>query len=69
MNNNSLVTTAPKTMLKSDEHSGSYAKATPFVDLTQWTGVGEAEDHPGKRKASGFFQPIRHLSGISMFPF
>ena len=60
VNNNSLVTTTQKTMLTLDERSGFYAKGTPFVDLT-----GEVEDHPGKRKASGFFQPIRHLSGIS----
>ena len=57
VNNNAFMNTA---MLKSDEHA--YAKATPFVDLTQWTDV--EDQFPGKRKASGFFQPIRHLSGI-----
>ena len=25
--------------------------------------ISEVEDHPGRRKESGFFQPIRHLSG------
>jgi hypothetical protein len=29
-----------------------------------WTAFSDAtEDHPGHRKESGFFQPIRHLSG------
>ena len=29
-----------------------------------WTAFSDAtEDHPGHRRGSGFFQPIRHLSG------
>lgn len=35
----------------------------PHLDPSEWTVVGEAEDHPGRRKASGFLQPIKHLSG------
>ena len=64
-NNGAFLPTTPSkhhAMLKSYETSST--KTTPFVDLTQWTVLGEAqEDHPGRRKASGFFQPIRHLSG------
>jgi len=71
VNNNAFLPATPSSktmvhhnMLKSYDTSST--KTTPFVDLTQWTTVaGEAqEDHPGRRKASGFFQPIRHLSGI-----
>jgi len=25
--------------------------------------VDELEDHPGRRKSSGFLQPMKHLSG------
>lgn len=28
-----------------------------------WLMVEEGKDHPGRRKNSGFFQPIKHLSG------
>ena len=28
-----------------------------------WLMVEETKDHPGRRKNSGFFQPIKHLSG------
>ncbi len=35
----------------------------PFVDPSQWTVLDETHDHPGRRKNSGFFQPIKHLSG------
>ena len=35
----------------------------PFVDPSQWTVRDETQDHPGRRKNSGFFQPIKHLSG------
>ena len=73
VNNNAFLPATPSSkarlhhnMLKSYDTSST--KTTPFVDLTQWTTQGEAqEDHPGRRKASGFFQPIRHLSGIRQF--
>jgi hypothetical protein len=29
----------------------------------QFTVIDEAEDHPGRRKSSGFLQPMKHLSG------
>ena len=29
----------------------------------QYTVVDEVEDHPGRRKSSGFLQPMKHLSG------
>lgn len=38
-------------------------KLAPFSP-PQWGVVDEPEDHPGRRKASGFLQPIKHLSGI-----
>lgn len=38
-------------------------KLAPF-STPQWGVVDEPEDHPGRRKASGFLQPIKHLSGI-----
>ena len=34
-----------------------------YLDPAQWTVVDEVKDHPGMRRHSGFFQPIRHLSG------
>ena len=35
----------------------------PHLPL-HWTAFSDGtEDHPGHRRASGFFQPIRHLSG------
>ena len=36
------------------------------TDSSQWTvlvDASEDQDHPGMRKPTGFFQPIRHLSG------
>jgi hypothetical protein len=33
------------------------------LDPSEWTIVDKTEDHPGRRKASGFLQPIKHLSG------
>ncbi len=33
------------------------------MDPSQWTVRDETQDHPGRRKNSGFFQPIKHLSG------
>ena len=35
----------------------------------QYTVVDEAEDHPGRRKSSGFLQPMKHLSGRTCFDF
>ena len=50
--------------------NGQYNSAFPvespdthFLDPSQWTIVDETRDHPGRRKNSGFFQPIKHLSG------
>ncbi|XP_059094330.1 uncharacterized protein LOC131889269 isoform X3 [Tigriopus californicus] len=34
----------------------------PYLSPTQWTILDETQDHPGRRKHSGFFQPIKHLS-------
>ena len=34
-----------------------------YLDPAQWTVVDGVKDHPGMRRNSGFFQPIRHLSG------
>ena len=39
----------------------------PPTTGTQWTLVEKAEDHPCRRKSSGFFQPIKHLSGKNPF--
>ena len=33
-----------------------------------WLMVEEGKDHPGRRKNSGFFQPIKHLSGKKRHP-
>ena len=33
-----------------------------------WLMVEEGKDHPGRRKNSGFFQPIKHLSGKKRIP-
>ena len=38
-----------------------------FLDPGQWTVVDETKDHPGMRRDSGFFQPIKHLSGKPEF--
>ena len=40
------------------------------TDSSQWTvlvDASEDQDHPGMRKPTGFFQPIRHLSGEKTF--
>jgi hypothetical protein len=34
-----------------------------YMDPAQWTVVDQTRDHPGRRKNSGFLQPIKHLSG------
>lgn len=38
----------------------------PYLSPSQWTVLDETQDHPGRRKHSGFFQPIKHLSGKSL---
>ena len=44
----------------------STASEAHFFDPGQWTVVDETKDHPGRRKSSGFLQPIKHLSGRSI---
>ena len=43
--------------------SGAASHRGSYLDPAQWTVVDEMRDHPGMRKNSGFFQPIKHLSG------
>ena len=47
---------------QSGNGQGSHA-LSKYALTPHWTIVDEAEDHPCRRKSSGFFQPIKHLSG------
>ena len=42
--------------------AGASARLPPSLRKDEYD-YDEAEDHPGRRKESGFFQPIKHLSG------
>ena len=50
----------PKTAV---DQAAAAASEAHFFDPSQWTVVDETKDHPGRRKSSGFLQPIKHLSG------
>jgi hypothetical protein len=54
-NNNNQKTTASMVV--------SSALQQPFISPPHWAVMDELEDHPGRRKSSGFLQPIKHLSG------
>lgn len=42
---------------------GSFGGGVHFIDPQQWALEGDSRQQPGTRKNSGFFQPIKHLSG------
>lgn len=54
----------PSTSLPGGTNEGSKTNLIgPPTPSGHWTVMDETQDHPGRRKRSGFFQPIKHLSG------
>ena len=66
----STVHPAPSAGIVTQEMTGSIGGGgsggggfKSLIDKSHLTVVDETKDHPGRRKNSGFFQPIKHLSG------
>ena len=70
-NNNKVLvpTEGGKVLMQQQQTAGGYPPPShgSYLDPSQWTVVDETQDHPGRRKDSGFLQPIKHLSGKTNF--
>lgn len=60
-----MLPSAPPPQVKPVGSVLAQAPEGTFMDPGEWTVFDETQDHPGRRKNSGFFQPIKHLSGKS----